>query len=82
MLDIEDEYIRDYAFEPEFIQRKDSIKMHKERLEKKHKQNEKLMRKFHSLDVYKSLSEEEIAMILKTNIIDAEVYSFCTVIIE
>lgn len=79
MLDIKDEYIRDYAFDPEFIQRKDFTEAHEDCLEskKKLKLNKKL--KLHSKDFLESLSEEEIAMNFEQNSIDAEVYSFCAV---
>lgn len=82
-MDFEDEYVRDFAFDPEFIRRKDSIEMHRDRIEKRHKCNKRrsFMRKFHSDKAHKSFSssDEEIAIKFKKNIIDAEVYSFCTV---
>jgi hypothetical protein len=74
-----DEYIRNFAFEPEFLTRKDSIDMHRDRIKREQKHTKKLA-KTHSVDL-QTLSEEEIASKFKENVIDAEVYSFCTVII-
>lgn len=81
MLDIEDEYIRDYSFDPEFIQRKDSLEMHKDHLKNYYRNHEKkLAHKVRAIEMSNSLTEEEIAMKKEKNIVDAEVYSFCTVI--
>lgn len=82
MLDLKDEYIRNYVFDPELLQRKDSIDMHKERMDKIHKANKRFMRKFHSVDIDKPMTEEEIATKFKNTVVDDEVYSFCTVNIQ
>lgn len=60
MLDIKDEYVRDFSFDPEFIKRKDSLDTHKERIEKAVVAGKKrLSRKHNSIEIH--------------NIIDAEV---------
>lgn len=74
----EDEYKRDYAFEPEFIQRKDSLEMHKDRIDKSHKRNRSFLRKFRSVEKHESTSEEDF----KLTFIEAEVHSFCSVNIQ
>lgn len=76
-MELEDEYIRNYVFDPEFITRKDSIDMHKERIDNVQKRTRKLARQ-HSLDLC-NLSEEEITLKLNKNLIEAEVHSFSTV---
>lgn len=68
MLHIKDEYIRDYAFEPEFIQRRDSLEMLKLRLENSQKKH-----KFPKSD------EDNFVIDFHPSIIDAEVHSFCSV---
>lgn len=78
MLDIEDEYIRDYAFDPEFIQRKKSFdESLSERLQsgQSHKRSKSLLRKFRLVDKHKSMSDEN----LKKSMVDAEVDSFYSV---
>jgi hypothetical protein len=82
MLELKDEYIRNYVFDPELLQRKDSIAKHKDRLDKIHKANKRYMRKFHSIEIDKPMTEEEIASEFKNTIVDDEVHSFCTVNIE
>jgi hypothetical protein len=79
-MDIEDEYIRDYSFEPEFITRKDSLRMHRSRLEKTRKHNKVFKRKTESLEVVleKTLAAEQPALSTQ-NIIEAEVDAFRTV---
>lgn len=81
---MKDEYKRNFAFDPEFIERKDSLEMHKDRIEKthSHKRNKSFMRKFHSIEAHNSVPDEEAAMSLKKNIVEAEVISFHTVNIE
>lgn len=79
MLDMKDEYVRNYVFDPELLQRKDSIDMHKDRLVKIHKANKRYLRKFHSIEIDKPMTEEEIATKFKNTVVDDEVYSFCTV---
>lgn len=83
-MELKDEYIRNYVFEPEFLTRKDSIHMHKDRLlreQKREQRQSKRLAKSHSLEL-EALSEEEVAMKFEKSIVDAEVYSFCTVNIE
>lgn len=77
-----DEYKRDFAFDPEFIERKDSLEMHKERIDKSHKRKKSFMRKFHSIEAHNSVPDEEAAMSFKKNIVEDEVISFHTVNIE
>lgn len=55
MLDIKDEYIRDYSFDPEFIKRKDSLDTHKDRLEKARLLNK---RKCNSVDIHNMIDAE------------------------
>lgn len=78
---MKDEYIRDFAFDPEFIERKDSIKMHKDRMKKSHKRDKRLMRKFHSIEADNSVPDEEAEMGFEKNTVEEEVISFHTVII-
>lgn len=75
MMDLKDEYIRNYAFEPEFIVRKDSMESHKTRLEKSPKPKKKLR----LIDTHKSLPDSESSNKFASSIIEDEVYSFCTV---
>lgn len=82
MLDLKDEYIRNYVFDPELLQRKDSIDMHKDQLENIHKANKRYLRKFHSVEIDKPMTDDEIAAKFKNTVVDDEVYSFCTVIIN
>jgi hypothetical protein len=82
MLDLKDEYVRNYVFDPELLQRKDSIEMHKDRLEKIQKANRRYMKKVHSIDINKPMSHEELAAKIPTTPLDDEVYSFCTVNID
>lgn len=78
MLDIEDEYIRNFSFDPEFIQRKKSLDNSlNDRLgsEQTHKRSRSLMRKFRFVDRHKSISDEN----LKISMVDAEVDLFYSV---
>lgn len=81
-MDIEDEYNRDYSFEPEFITRKDSIEMHRSRLERTRK-HEKIFLKKKALSVdlaeKPSCSIEQLALSVTQNLIEAEIDSFVTV---
>lgn len=79
MIDLKDEYIRNYVFDPELLQRKHSIDMHKDRLENIQKANKRYLRKFHSVEIDKPMTDEEIAAKFKNTVVDDEVYSFCTV---
>jgi hypothetical protein len=78
-MELEDEYVRNYVFDPEFITRKDSFELHKERMVHDQKRVRKLAR-MHSLDLC-DLSEEEITVKLNKNVVEDEVQSFSTVII-
>lgn len=60
MLDIKDEYIRDYSFDPEFIKRKDSLDTHMDRLEKTHVLNK---RKHNSIDIHNMIDAEVTVII-------------------
>lgn len=82
MLDLKDEYVRNFVFDPELLQRKDSIRMHKDRLEKIQKANKRYLKKVHSIDIDHPMTDEEIAGKFSTTPLDDEVYSFCTVIID
>lgn len=73
---MEDEYNRDYSFEPEFVWRKDSIEMHRSRLERTRKHNKVFKRKEESIDLEKTSSEERLASNESVNIVDAEVNAF------
>lgn len=64
MLDIKDEYIRDYSFDPEFIKRKDSLDTHKDRLEKTHVLNK---RKHNSIDIHNMIDAEVTVIISRVN---------------
>lgn len=65
MLDIEDEYIRDYAFDPEFIKRKDSLDTHKERIEKAQKAKKHFKHKLQSIEIHNIIDAEATVNILK-----------------
>lgn len=82
MLDLKDEYVRNYIFDPELLQRKDSIEMHKDRLEKIQKANKRYLKKVHSIEINAPMTSEEIAAKFPTTPLDDEVYSFCTVNID
>lgn len=83
MLNISDEYKRDYVFDPEIIRRKDSIEMHHDRIKISRQRKKNFSRRFRSfnLDAEKTIyqSEDSIAMEIKRNIIDVEVEGFHTV---
>lgn len=81
-MDIEDEYNRDYSFEPEFITRKDSLEMHRSRLERTRKHEKIFKKKSQSLRVKMekpSCSIEHLALSVTQNLIEAEVDAFVTV---
>jgi hypothetical protein len=82
-MDIDDEYIRDYSFEPEFITRKDSLVMHRSRLERTRKHNKIFKRKCKSLDnIDRACSVEALNLSITQNIIEAEVDAFQSVTIN
>lgn len=77
---MKDEYLRDHAIEPEFIERKDSIRTHKDRISQKRK---KLKKQF-SFDAGKDVENgelSEIAFPKPLNSIEYSVYEFSSVII-
>lgn len=77
---MKDEYLRDHAIEPEFVERKDSIKTHKDRISQKRK---KLKKQF-SFDASKDVENgelSEIAFPKPLNSIEYSVYEFSSVII-
>lgn len=76
---IEDEYNRDYSFEPEFIKRKDSLEMHRSRLERTRKHNKMFKRKLQCENVVaqqESFEELVTALSAPENIVEAEVDAF------
>ncbi|KAG5672631.1 hypothetical protein PVAND_002745 [Polypedilum vanderplanki] len=79
-MDIEDEYTRDFSFEPEFITRKDSLQMHRSRLERTRKHNKIFKIKTISLDIIleKALVNEQQTTLSTQNIVEAEVEAFRT----
>jgi hypothetical protein len=79
-MDIEDDYVRDYSFEPEFITRKDSLNMHRSRWERTRKHIKAFKSKPEPLDVVleRTLASEQPAM-SRQNIVEAEVDAFQTV---
>lgn len=79
MMDIEDEYHRDYSFEPEFITRKDSLEMHRSRLERTRKHEKIFKRKSRSADLAEKSPIEQLALSVTQNLIEAEVDAFVTV---
>lgn len=81
-MDIEDEYIRDYSFEPEFITRRDSLEMHRSRLENTRKHNKIFKKKSKLLSIKaddRKCSIEQLSLDVTQNIIEAEVDAFETV---
>jgi hypothetical protein len=77
---IEDEYNRDYSFEPEFISRKDSLQMHRSRFEKTRKHEKIFKKKPQPLVlVENSQSLEQLALSVSQNIVEHEVDTFRTV---
>lgn len=77
---IEDEYNRDYSFEPEFISRKDSLQMHRSRLERTRKHEKIFKKKPQPLVlVENSHSLEHLALSVSQNIVEHEVDTFRTV---
>lgn len=72
---MKDEYLRDHAIEPEFVERKDSIKMHKDRMTKKRK---KLKKQFSFVE---NDELSDIAFPVPLNSIEYSVYEFSSVII-
>jgi hypothetical protein len=76
---IEDEYHRDYSFEPEFIRRKDSLEMHRSRLERTRKHS-KIFNKKISPDAEDNEVKEELALGATQSILEAEIDTFRTVI--
>lgn len=73
---IEDEYNRDYSFEPEFITRKNSLELHRSRLERTRKHEKIFKRKSQLLDLEKQCSLEQLAISVTPNIVEAEVDAF------
>lgn len=69
---MEDEYIRVYAFEPEFIQRKDSLNTH---VDQSQKQVFSSRRKLSSVEKFDSSSDEDVRL----TFVEAEVRSFSSV---
>lgn len=78
-MDIEDEYIRDYSFEPEFIRRKDSLEMHRSRLEKTRKHNKMFKSKSLPTDLGRAHSIDLLTQTVTQNILEAELDAFRTV---
>lgn len=85
---IEDEYVRDYSFDPEYIiGRKNSLNIHKENFKKRRKSKKPIRRKFiylspNNLDKLPSnenikLEDEEKE--IERNVVDVEVEEFQTV---
>lgn len=77
-MNMEDEYFRDYVFEPEFIQRKDCPENHLG-LDKSLMQSQSFSRKLKPKDNPESSTSDED---LKLTFIEAEVYSFSSVNIQ
>lgn len=74
---MKDEYLRDYSIEPEFVERKDSIKMHKERISKIRK---KQLKKQFSFDADRNVENSELLDIASPlNSIENSVYEFSSV---
>lgn len=71
---MKDEYIRDFAFEPEFIYHKKSIEINNDRVDDTKQHQKSFSQKFHSIDEHKAHSERE-----RKNSVDDEVDSFRTV---
>jgi hypothetical protein len=76
MLDLKDEYIRNYAIDPEFITRKDSIPHNKDRISKERRKQRQLKKQF-SFDTERSLADDDVP---NNSTIENQVYSFCSVI--
>lgn len=81
---IEDEYNRDYSFEPEFITRKNSLELHRSRLERTRKHEKIFKKKAQLLKVAvevdkKKCSLEQLACSVTPCLIEAEVDAFRTV---
>lgn len=78
---IEDEYIRDYSFEPEFITRKDSLEMHRSRLERTRKHNKMFSKTktSESVDLERTHSIDQLTSGATQNILEAELDAFKTV---
>lgn len=80
---IEDEYIRDYSFEPEFIKRRDSLEMHRSRLEKTRKHSKIFSRISSktkmSIDLERAHSIDQLTQSVGQNPLESELYAFRTV---
>lgn len=85
---IEDEYVRDYSFDPEYIiGRKNSLTIHKENFKKRRKSKKPIRRKFiylnpNNLDKLPSnvkLKVEDEEHEVERNVVDVEVEEFQTV---
>lgn len=75
---MKDEYIRNFSFDPELIQKRDSNDTSHDH--KAHKKSKVALRKLPSVERHESQSEsDEADLCYERSIIDAEVYSFCTV---
>ena len=74
---IEDEYVRDYSFDPEYIiGRKNSLSIHKENFKKRRKSKKPIRRKFVIKSILKVEDEEKE---VERNVVDVEVEEFQTV---
>lgn len=76
---IEDEYNRDYSFEPEFITRKNSLELHRSRFERTRKHEKIFKKKSKTLKLDMKCSLEQLALSVTPNVVDAEVDAFRTV---
>lgn len=74
---MKDEYLRDHSIEPEFVERKDSLKMHKERISKIRK---KQLKKQFSFDAEKIVENRELLDIgCPLSSVENSVYEFSSV---
>lgn len=74
-----DEYNRDFIFEPEFITRRDSLDMHRSRLERTRKHNKKFKSKLPQIDLERAHSIDQLTLSVTQNILEAELDAFRTV---
>jgi len=75
MYELKDEYIRDYAIEPEFITHKDSIALHKDSITSARRKQRQLRKQF-SFDAERSLTDDGD---VPNSTIENQVYTFCSV---